>query len=105
MRNYRAVCVTSMLTLSLASNALIARNLGVDVSHFQNESGIDQARWDQLFAEGRTFAFIKSTEGLSPPGNTDATMASNVARAAAAGILPGVYHYAHPENRPTVAGA
>ncbi len=83
--------------------ANVTRPFGVDVSHFQNESGIPQASWDQMYAEGKRFAFIKATEGLTGPH--DATMAVNVQRAAAAGLLVGVYHYAHPENRPTTNGA
>jgi GH25 family lysozyme M1 (1,4-beta-N-acetylmuramidase) len=80
-----------------------ARDLGVDVSHFQNESGVPQANWNQLASEGRTFAYIKATEGLTGPD--DATMTTNVARAGNAGILTGVYHFAHSENRNTPAGA
>jgi len=80
-----------------------AREVGVDVSHFQNSAGIDLARWQQLATEGGTFAFIKATEGLTGPD--DATMATNVSRATSAGILNGVYHFAHAENRPTPAGA
>jgi T5SS/PEP-CTERM-associated repeat protein len=81
----------------------ILRDFGVDVSHFQGESGISQTSWNQMFADGKKFAFIKATEGLTGPD--DATMANNMTRATAAGILAGVYHYAHPENRPTTNGA
>jgi len=56
-----------------------------------------------MFAEGKRFAFIKATEGLTGPH--DAAMATNVERALAAGLLAGVYHFAHPENRPTTNGA
>ncbi len=79
------------------------RDFGVDVSHFQNESGIPQTSWDQMFAEGKRFVFIKATEGLTGPH--DATMSSNVTGAMTAGLLAGVYHFAHPENRPTTNGA
>src|SRR5438094_482677 len=82
-----------------------ARNIGVDVSHFQGETGMPQANWNQLASEGRTFAWIKSTEGLNPPGNIDAAWPANVTNATNAGILNGVYHFARPDNRPTVAGA
>jgi fibronectin-binding autotransporter adhesin len=80
-----------------------ARAQGVDVSHFQGSTGISQDAWNQMSAEGKAFAFIKATEGLTGPD--DAAMANNIARATSAGILDGVYHYAHPENRPTPAGA
>lgn len=56
-----------------------------------------------MFSEGKRFAFIKATEGLTGPH--DPTMATNVARGTAAGLLIGVYHFAHPENRPTTNGA
>ena len=78
-----------------------ARDFGEDVSHFQGD--ISQSIWNQMFAEGKRFAFIKATEGLTGPN--DLTMSNNVARAAAAGLLAGVYHLAHPENRPTTNGA
>jgi lysozyme len=92
------------MVLALAFSSVVqARDLGVDISHFQNESGIPQSNWNQLAAEGRTFAYIKATEGLTGPD--DATMATNVSRATSAGILNGVYHFAHSENRPTTAGA
>jgi len=81
----------------------LVRDFGLDVSHFQNESGVPQSSWDQMFVEGKRFVFIKATEGLTGPH--DPTMATNVARATAAGLLAGVYHFAHPENRPTTNGA
>ena len=80
-----------------------SRDLGVDVSHYQGASGISQDSWNLMFGDGKRFAFIKATEGLS--GADDAAMANNVARATGAGLLVGVYHYAHPENRPTTNGA
>ena len=54
-------------------------------------------------AEGKRFAFIKASEGLTGPDDT--TMTNNVTRATAAGLLAGVYHVAHAENRPTTDGA
>lgn len=90
-----------LLTLSFAAHA--QRDFGVDVSHFQGETGISQSSWDQMFTDGKRFAFVKATEGLTGPD--DAAMANNIARATAAGLLVGVYHFAHPENRPTTNGA
>ncbi len=81
----------------------LGRKFGVDVSHFQNESGVPPANWAQLYAEGRRFAFIKSTEGLTGPD--DPTVFVNLANARQAGLLAGVYHFAHAENRPTTNGA
>jgi lysozyme len=97
--------VCALFFLAFSSPDIQARELGVDVSHFQGEFGMPQANWNQLAAEGRVFAFIKSTEGLNPPGNIDNAWPTNVARATAAGIANGVYHFARPDNRPTTAGA
>ncbi len=78
------------------------RDLGVDVSHFQGESGISATSWNQMLSEGKRFAFVKATEGLSV---LDGAMANNMLRATAAGLRAGVYHFAHPELRPTTIGA
>jgi GH25 family lysozyme M1 (1,4-beta-N-acetylmuramidase) len=101
------------LTVTLAALALSTipipparaapRELGLDVSHFQGSTGVSQSTWNSVAASGRTFALIKASEGLTGPD--DAAMANNVARATAAGLVTGVYHYPHAENRPTPAGA
>src|SRR5512140_724608 len=80
-----------------------SRDLGGDVSHYQGAAGISQASWNQMYTEGKRFAYIKASEGLTGPD--DAAMANNVTRATAAGLCAGVYHFAHPENRPTPNGA
>lgn len=95
----------ALLFAACVASSGAARELGVDVSHFQGEFGMPQANWNQLAAEGRMFAYIKSTEGLLPPGNIDNAWSTNVQRATDAGVLNGVYHFARPDNRPTVAGA
>jgi GH25 family lysozyme M1 (1,4-beta-N-acetylmuramidase) len=92
-----------MMDGSLEVLTIPTRDFGVDVSHFQGASGVSQASWNQMFAEGKRFVFVKATEGLTGPH--DGAMTNNVARAVAAGLLVGVYHYAHPENRPTTNGA
>jgi T5SS/PEP-CTERM-associated repeat protein len=92
-----------LLDGSIEVYEVIPREFGVDVSHFQGESGVASSSWVQMYAEGKRFAFIKATEGLTGPD--DAAMANNVTRATAAGLLAGVYHFAHPENRPTTNGA
>jgi GH25 family lysozyme M1 (1,4-beta-N-acetylmuramidase) len=90
-----------------ATNTLVIslppRNFGVDSSHFQNSNGIPLANWQEMFANGDVFVFQKASEGLTGPD--DPTMSVNVSNATAAGLLAGVYHYAHPENRPTTNGA
>lgn len=97
-----SVCVAAAFVFTSTSSA---RDLGVDVSHFQDEAGISQTRWNSLAAEPRSFAYMKATEGLLPPGNVDFTWDENVERAGNAGILTGVYHFARPDNRPLVSGA
>jgi lysozyme len=99
----RTISTSIFVALLAPGLARGAREFGVDVSHFQGATGIAQANWNQMSAEGKSFAFIKATEGLTGPDDT--TMAVNVARADAASIYSGVYHFAHPENRPTPSGA
>ncbi|MFN7140425.1 MAG: GH25 family lysozyme, partial [Limisphaerales bacterium] len=100
---YRHWLFAGIISLSLAISAQAQRDFGVDVSHYQGSSGISQAAWNQMYAEGKRFVFIKATEGLTGPH--DPAMANNVMRAKAAGLQVGVYHFAHPENRPTTNGA
>jgi len=90
-----AICLS--LNSPLPSRAQ-SRDFGVDVSHFQGETGIPQSNWNQMTNEGKRFAFVKATEGFSV---LDGTMANNVNRATAAGIRAGVYHFAHPDTHPT----
>jgi len=104
-KRWASVLGSVVLFSTLFAVSTLARDIGVDVSHFQGETGMPQANWNQLAAEGRTFAYIKSTEGLNPPGNIDAAWPVNVARASNVGILNGVYHFARPDNRPTTTGA
>jgi len=100
-----ARCAPCVLILLLTTTISFAREIGVDVSHFQGDPAMPQANWNQLASEGRTFAWIKSTEGLNPPGNIDTAWPGNVTNATNAGIINGVYHFARPDNRPTTAGA
>jgi GH25 family lysozyme M1 (1,4-beta-N-acetylmuramidase) len=101
-----AATVNDPIYSGTATNTLqveFLRNYGVDASHFQNSTGIPLVNWEQMFNEGQRFAFVKASEGLTGPD--DPTMTTNVASATKAGLLVGVYHYAHPENRPTTNGA
>jgi GH25 family lysozyme M1 (1,4-beta-N-acetylmuramidase) len=101
LRNALCVLAASSITCSA-----FARDLGVDVSHFQGAGGnspLSESTYAQMFAGGDSFVFIKASEGLT--NADDPTMATNVANADAAGLLTGVYHFAHPENRPTTGGA
>jgi GH25 family lysozyme M1 (1,4-beta-N-acetylmuramidase) len=95
--------VVVALLAPLPSRAANPRDFGADVSHYQGATGISQSSWNQMYTSGLRFTFIKATEGLTGPD--DAAMTNNVTRATAAGILAGVYHYPHAENRPTTNGA
>jgi GH25 family lysozyme M1 (1,4-beta-N-acetylmuramidase) len=65
---------------------------GVDTSHFQhpNDAAID---WGAVAAGGRSFAFLKATEGTT---FTDPWFARDLAGAAAAGIYRAPYHFLSP---------
>ena len=59
-------------------------------------SGVDVSRWNgsvpmkALVATGRTFVYVKATQGLS---SRDPAFASRTAQANAAGLLTGAYHF------------
>ncbi|MEY8566348.1 glycoside hydrolase family 25 protein [Corynebacteriaceae bacterium 7-707] len=65
---------------------------GVDVASHQHPGGaaID---WQSVAASGQSFAFIKASEGT---GYVNPYFTSDSAKAAAAGVTPGSYHYAKP---------
>lgn len=65
---------------------------GIDVSSHQHpgSSAID---WNSVAADGESFAFIKATEGT---GYTNPYFSTDSAKATAAGVTPGSYHYAKP---------
>ncbi len=93
-----ALCCTLFIAIPAG-----ARDLGVDVSNFQAPSGIPLSNWQQMFAQGDTFTYMKASDGLTGPD--DPTTATNVANAGAAGLLTGVYHFCEAQNRPTPPGA
>src|ERR1700704_2322289 len=65
---------------------------GIDVSHYQGT--ID---WAQVAQAGKTFAFIKATEGTS---EADPQFQANWNGAKAAGLLRGAYHFYQPGDDP-----
>ena len=63
--------------------------LGIDVSHFQNEAGpID---WSAVTNAGKTFAFIKASQGTNVP---DSYLATNARGATLVQMLVAPYHLA-----------
>jgi len=70
---------------------------GIDVSHHQ-----DIINWPGVKASGRTFAFVKASEGI---GWSDELFRTNVLAATAEGIFVGPYHYALPHLNSPVSEA
>jgi len=70
---------------------------GIDVSHWQNT-----VNWPQVAASGVQFAYMKATEGV---GYVDPMFSTNYSGSAAAGLLRGAYHFAHPDSSSGIAQA
>lgn len=71
-----------------AAVADTAKPAGVDVSHYQGD-----INWMSVRCAGRSFAFIKATQGAS---YVDAKFARNWAAAKEAGVWRGAYHFFSP---------
>ena len=67
---------------------------GLDVSHYQSD-GNRPIDWAACRAAGIRWAYIKATEGRTI---ADAWADRNRAGALGNGVVPGLYHIAHPEN-------
>ena len=91
---------------SVAANFVIGQGgggsqpLGIDVHGAQGVIG-----WAAVHTAGKTFAFLKATEGTTFI-DTDFTAAThNIDNALANNLLIGAYHFALPLNHPGVQGA
>lgn len=73
---------------------MAATSRGIDVSDFQGAQD-----WKALVKGGLTFAMVKATEGEHTHFDHYATHMSGML---AAGVLPGAYHYAWPNQSATV---
>jgi GH25 family lysozyme M1 (1,4-beta-N-acetylmuramidase) len=82
-----------------AKTAAVAR--GVDLSAFQHPGGAS-IDWRSVARAGYRFAFIKSTEGTY---YVNPYFKSDVAKAEAAGLLVGAYHFANPTRTSGTAQA
>ena len=69
---------------------------GLDSSSWQHPHGAD-VHWQEATAAGRSFAFIKATEGTGPANRY---YESDIHAARAAGMLVGSYHMARPATEP-----
>jgi|GEM_PF-1315345 len=67
--------------------------LGTDVSSYQHPGNLP-INWASVAASGETFTVVKATESTD---YINPFVATDVAGARAAGLIVGVYHFAHPE--------
>ena len=72
---------------------------GIDVSAYQAT-----INWTDVKAQGIVFAWAKATEGTTVAYD-DADYVANTTNGVAAGVYMGAYHFAHPDDNPTTAGA
>ena len=70
----------------------VVEHQGIDVSHFQGT--VD---WSKVHGAGKTFAFVKATEGIDL---LDSQFATNWEGTQAAGLVRGAYHFFQPGDDP-----
>lgn len=93
-----ALLATGTVSASLPAGAAAGQAEGIDVSHWQGT--ID---WSRVAGAGKTFAFLKATQGTT---YADPTYATNRSNANANGIPTGAYHFADVTKTPSnAAGA
>lgn len=68
----------------------MSKHLGIDVSHWQGESGLPVPHWQRLRECPVEFAIAKATQGT---WMVDQTADENVRRARAVGMHVGLYHF------------
>ena len=86
---------------STSADAVAAPIEGIDVSHWQNT-----INWTAVAGAGKKFAIIKASDGLVQTDGTlyiDPLFATNHAKAKAAGLWTGAYHFARPDASPNDA--
>ena len=79
-----------LISFSIISITFCQDVLGIDVSNLQGN--ID---WEQVKADGYTFAWAKSTEGMT---YTDPMFVNNMENGLNANVVMGAYHFARPDN-------
>ena len=79
-----------LISFSIISITFCQDVLGIDVSNWQGN--ID---WEQVKADGYTFAWAKSTEGMT---YTDPMFVNNMENGLNANVVMGAYHFARPDN-------
>jgi len=71
--------------------------LGTDVSSYQHPAG-QAINWSVVAGSGESFTVVKATESTD---YTNPYLMADVLGARSAGLLVGLYHFAHPEFSPT----
>ena len=82
--------LTSLVFSLVISIGFCQDVLGIDVSNWKGN--ID---WEQVKADGYTFAWAKSTEGMT---YTDPMFFTNMQNGLDANVIMGAYHFARPDN-------
>lgn len=94
MKNFKLIF---LLVFVLQQIGLSQNILGIDVSKWQGD--ID---WELIHAQGKVFAYIKATEGMT---YTDPFFIKNVEGGIQAGVIVGAYHFARPDNNTALEDA
>ncbi|MGB4258973.1 MAG: GH25 family lysozyme, partial [Phycisphaerae bacterium] len=89
-----------LVAMAVTTTAWADRPDGLDVSYWQGE--ITQAEWNQIAGSGKVFGFCRASAGID---YADSTLADNMSRAAQAGLVMGVYHFAYPQYYSATAEA
>jgi len=78
--------------------------MGPDVSSWQHTGGA--INWSAVAGSGKTFAFVKATEGINGtnPPYTNPYFAGDFAGAGGAGLYRGAYHFGRPALPVSTAG-
>lgn len=91
-KNVLALACCVAVSNCYAIPTFAARLEGIDVSHWQGS--LAQSNWNSIAGAGKTFVFMKASEGTN---YTDPQFATNMSRATNAGLLAGAYHFARPD--------
>src|SRR4051812_17797066 len=87
-----SVLFCAICSMLLSRSALAARDVGIDVSHYQGS-----INWTSVANAGKDFAWAKADEGATNTFN-DATFVANMTNGRNAGVYMGAYHFARPET-------
>ena len=87
MKNKYLFSLVLLILIQLSKGQTI---LGIDISHHQGT-----INWTSVYNDGKSFAFVKATEGFT---YNDPNFTANMTNGNAAGVVMGAYHFARPDN-------